>query len=145
MTPLRSASGQHRPRRCPVAPPACAGDRIMHRHGGEPWHMRAAGCEDRTSRTQVRGTLQIALPVISTEVVWDAELASAVSALGIGLHEEVAPDLLRGTSGQAARHDGVGPRPGWRRLLRIWGCRRVVTVHDPCGTPVVCVIRKVGA
>ncbi|MFF7533259.1 hypothetical protein ACFZB2_29760 [Streptomyces bobili] len=30
-------------------------------------------------------------------------------------------------------------------LLRFSGCRRVVTVHDPCGMPVVCVIRRVGA
>ncbi|MFD9538471.1 hypothetical protein [Streptomyces sp. NPDC060010] len=32
-----------------------------------------------------------------------------------------------------------------RYLLRISGCRRVVTVHDPCGMPLVCVIRRVGA
>ncbi|MFI9569786.1 hypothetical protein, partial [Streptomyces rishiriensis] len=31
------------------------------------------------------------------------------------------------------------------QLLRFSGCRRVVTVHDPCGMPVVCVIRRVGA
>ncbi|WP_412078722.1 cytochrome P450 [Streptomyces xanthophaeus] len=30
-------------------------------------------------------------------------------------------------------------------LLRFSGCRRVVTGHDPCGMPVVCVIRRVGA
>lgn len=29
-------------------------------------------------------------------------------------------------------------------LLRFSGCRRVVTVDDPCGMPLVCVIRRVG-
>jgi transposase len=32
-----------------------------------------------------------------------------------------------------------------RRLLRFSACRRVMTVHDPCGMPLVCVIRRVGA
>lgn len=30
-------------------------------------------------------------------------------------------------------------------LLRFSACRRLVTVHDPCGMPVLCVIRRVGA
>ncbi|MGW7134489.1 hypothetical protein ACWGIA_39975 [Streptomyces bobili] len=30
-------------------------------------------------------------------------------------------------------------------LLRFSGCRRVVTVHDPCGMPVLCGMRRVGA
>ncbi|MFD3548999.1 ATP-binding cassette domain-containing protein [Streptomyces sp. NPDC058655] len=33
----------------------------------------------------------------------------------------------------------------WPQLLSFAGCRRGVTVHDPCGMPVVCVIRRVGA
>ncbi|QCD59656.1 TIGR02679 family protein [Streptomyces hawaiiensis] len=69
-------------------------NRIMHRYGAEPWRMRAADYEYLATRTQVRGTPQIALTGPSAEAVWDAELAPAMNALGIALHEEAALDLL---------------------------------------------------
>jgi uncharacterized protein (TIGR02679 family) len=69
-------------------------NRIMHRYGAEPWRMRAADYEYLATRTQVRGTPQIALTGPPAEAVWDAELAPTMDALGIALHEEAALDLL---------------------------------------------------
>ncbi|AQS66294.1 TIGR02679 family protein [Streptomyces pactum] len=69
-------------------------NRIMQRSGAEPWRMRAADYEYLATRTQVRGTPQIALAGPPAEAVWDAELAPTMDALGITLHEEAALDLL---------------------------------------------------
>ncbi|MGW0367477.1 TIGR02679 family protein [Streptomyces coeruleorubidus] len=69
-------------------------NRIMQRYGAESWRMRAADYEYLATRTQVRGTPQIALAGPPAEAVWDAELAPAMNALGIALHEEAALDLL---------------------------------------------------
>ncbi|MGW0474163.1 TIGR02679 family protein [Streptomyces coeruleorubidus] len=69
-------------------------NRIMHRYGAESWRMRAADYEYLATRTQVRGTPQIALAGPPAEAVWDAELAPAMNALGIALHEEAALDPL---------------------------------------------------
>jgi uncharacterized protein (TIGR02679 family) len=69
-------------------------NRIMQRYGAEPWRMRAADYEYLATRTQVRGTPQIALAGPPAEALWDAELAPAMNALGIALHEEAALDLL---------------------------------------------------
>jgi uncharacterized protein (TIGR02679 family) len=70
-------------------------NRITHRYGAEPWRMRAADYEYLATRTQVRGTPQIALTGSPTEAAWDAELAPTMNALGIALHEEAAMDLLQ--------------------------------------------------
>jgi hypothetical protein len=56
--------------------------------------MRAADYEYLATRTQGRGTPQIALAGPPAEALWDAELAPAMNALGIALHEEAALDLL---------------------------------------------------
>ncbi|WP_316750498.1 TIGR02679 family protein [Streptomyces herbicida] len=69
-------------------------NRITQRYGAEPWRMRAADYEYLATRAQVHGTPQIALTGPSEEAVWDAELAPAMNALGIALHEEAALDLL---------------------------------------------------
>ncbi|MEU6904772.1 DUF2399 domain-containing protein [Streptomyces coeruleorubidus] len=69
-------------------------NRIMQRYGAESWRMRAADYEYLATRTQVRGAPQIALAGPPAEAVWDAELAPAMNALGIALHEEAALDLL---------------------------------------------------
>jgi uncharacterized protein (TIGR02679 family) len=69
-------------------------NRIMRRYGAEPWRMRAADYEYLATRTRVSGTPRIALSGTPAEAVWDTELAPAMSALGIALHEEAALDLL---------------------------------------------------
>lgn len=69
-------------------------NRITQRYGAESWRMRAADYEYLATRTQVHGTPQVALVGTPAEAVWDAELAPAMDALGIALHEEAALDLL---------------------------------------------------
>ncbi|NEC88656.1 TIGR02679 family protein [Streptomyces sp. SID12501] len=69
-------------------------NRIMHRYGATSWRMRAADYEYLATRTQVQGTPQVPLVGTPAEAVWDAELAPAMDALGIALHEEAALDLL---------------------------------------------------
>lgn len=69
-------------------------NRIMDRYQAEPWRMRAADYEYLAIRTQLHGTPQIPLAGASSEAAWDAELAPAMSALGVALHEEAALDLL---------------------------------------------------
>lgn len=69
-------------------------NRITQRYDPEPWRMRAADYEYLATRAQMLGTPQIALTGPSAEAVWDAELAPAMDALGIALHEEAALDLL---------------------------------------------------
>ncbi len=58
----------------------------------------------------------------------------------------VTTDCERGSPG-LTRTSSLGYRVERHlmQLLSFAGCRRVVTVHDPCGIPVVCVIRRVGA
>ncbi|MGW2699898.1 TIGR02679 family protein [Streptomyces sp. NPDC001340] len=69
-------------------------NRITQRYDAEPWRMRAADYEYLATRTEAHGTPQIALTGPRAEAVWDAELAPAMNALGIALHEEAALDLL---------------------------------------------------
>ncbi|MEU0114367.1 TIGR02679 family protein [Streptomyces bobili] len=69
-------------------------NRITQRYGAESWRMRAADYEYLATRAEVRGTPQIALAGLPAEAVWDEELAPAMEALGIALHEEAALDLL---------------------------------------------------
>ncbi|MEH0416898.1 TIGR02679 family protein [Streptomyces sp. B21-083] len=69
-------------------------NRIMQRYEAEPWRMRAADYEYLAIRTRTQVTPQIALTGTPTEAMWDAELAPAMDALGVALHEEAALDLL---------------------------------------------------
>ncbi|CAL9379961.1 hypothetical protein SUDANB1_01044 [Streptomyces sp. enrichment culture] len=69
-------------------------NRVMQRYATEPWRMRAADYEYLATRAQVNGTPSIALTGPSSEAAWDTELAPAMDALGIALHEEAALDLL---------------------------------------------------
>ncbi|MFE2641141.1 TIGR02679 family protein [Streptomyces nigra] len=69
-------------------------NRVMQRYAAKPWRMRAADYEYLATRAQVNGTPSIALTGPSAEAMWDTELAPAMGALGIALHEEAALDLL---------------------------------------------------
>lgn len=69
-------------------------NRVIHRYQAESWRMKAADYEYLATRTQVHGTPQLLLTGPRVEAAWDPELAPAMDALGIALHEEAALDLL---------------------------------------------------
>ncbi|MEU9054785.1 DUF2399 domain-containing protein [Streptomyces sp. NPDC048384] len=69
-------------------------NRVVERYGAEAWRMRAGDYEYLATRMQVHGTPQLLLTGPRVEAGWDAELAPAMEALGIALHEEAALDLL---------------------------------------------------
>ncbi|WP_033281912.1 TIGR02679 family protein [Streptomyces sp. NRRL F-525] len=69
-------------------------NRVIHRYQAESWRMKAADYEYLATRTQVHGTPQLLLTGPRVEAAWDPELAPAMDALGIALHEEGALDLL---------------------------------------------------
>ncbi|WP_328882034.1 TIGR02679 family protein [Streptomyces sp. NBC_00299] len=69
-------------------------NRVVERYGAEAWRMRAGDYEYLATRMQVHGTPQLLLTGPRVEAGWDAELAPAMDALGIALHEEAALDLL---------------------------------------------------
>uniref|UniRef100_A0AAU1ZZK9 TIGR02679 family protein n=1 Tax=Streptomyces sp. NBC_00093 TaxID=2975649 RepID=A0AAU1ZZK9_9ACTN len=69
-------------------------NRMMRRYEADPWRMTAADYEYLATRTQLHGTPPLALAGPPVEASWDAELAPAMEALGVALHEEAALDLL---------------------------------------------------
>ncbi|WP_217137119.1 TIGR02679 family protein [Streptomyces sp. AC558_RSS880] len=69
-------------------------NRITQRYAAEPWRMRAPDYEYLATRTQLHGTPHLPLTGPPVEATWDPELAPAMEALGIALHEEAALDLL---------------------------------------------------
>jgi uncharacterized protein (TIGR02679 family) len=69
-------------------------NRVVERYGAEPWRMGTEDYEYLATRAQAHGTPQLLLSGPRAEAVWDAELAPAMEALGIALHEEAALDLL---------------------------------------------------
>lgn len=69
-------------------------NRITERYGAEPWRMRAPDYEYLATRTRLHGIPQLPLTGPPVEAAWDPELAPAMEALGIALHEEAALDLL---------------------------------------------------
>ncbi|MEW2075314.1 TIGR02679 family protein [Streptomyces sp. NPDC013433] len=69
-------------------------NRITRRYAAEPWRMRAPDYEYLATRTQLHGTPHLPLTGPPVEATWDPELAPAMEALGIALHEEAALDLL---------------------------------------------------
>lgn len=69
-------------------------NRITRRCAAEPWRMRARDYEYLATRTRLHGTPHLPLTGPPVEAAWDPELAPAMEALGIALHEEAALDLL---------------------------------------------------
>ncbi|MER6624179.1 TIGR02679 family protein [Streptomyces sp. NPDC000931] len=69
-------------------------NRVTRRYAADPWRMRASDYEYLATRTQLHGTPHLPLTGPPVEAVWDPELAPAMEALGVALHEEAALDLL---------------------------------------------------
>lgn len=69
-------------------------NRVMDRYGAKAWRMEAGDYEYLATRAELQGTPQLLLAGAPVAAVWDGELAPAMEALGIALHEEAALDLL---------------------------------------------------
>lgn len=69
-------------------------NRVTRRYAAEPWRMRASDYEYLATRTQLHGTPHLPLTGPPVEAAWDPELALAMEALGVALHEEAALDVL---------------------------------------------------
>lgn len=69
-------------------------NRVTQRYDADPWRMRAPDYEYLATRAESHGTPQLSLTGPLVEAAWDPELAPAMEALGIALHEEAALDLL---------------------------------------------------
>ncbi|MFI9780416.1 DUF2399 domain-containing protein [Streptomyces sp. NPDC051956] len=69
-------------------------NRVIHRYGAHRWRMGAEDYEDLAARTQARSVPQHPLTGRPVTADWAPNLAPAMAALGIALHEEATLDLL---------------------------------------------------
>lgn len=69
-------------------------NRIMSRYDARPWRMRTVDYEYLAMRAELRGTPALPLAGPRVDAGWDPELAPAMQALGVALHEEAALELL---------------------------------------------------
>ncbi|MET8902248.1 TIGR02679 family protein [Streptomyces sp. NPDC004538] len=69
-------------------------NRVIRRYEARPWRMGTADYEDLAARSQADGIPQLALDGQPVDADWDRDLAPAMTALGVALHEEATLDLL---------------------------------------------------
>ncbi|WP_282704165.1 TIGR02679 family protein [Streptomyces sp. CC219B] len=69
-------------------------NRVIRRYEARPWRMGAADYEHLAARSQAEGIPQLALDGQPVSADWDPDLAPAMTALGVALHEEATLDLL---------------------------------------------------
>ncbi|MCQ8831696.1 TIGR02679 family protein [Streptomyces malaysiensis] len=69
-------------------------NRVIRRYDAVPWRMGTADYEHLAARSQAEGIPQLALDGQSVSADWDPDLAPAMTALGVALHEEATLDLL---------------------------------------------------
>ncbi|GGZ85987.1 TIGR02679 family protein [Streptomyces echinoruber] len=69
-------------------------NRIIRRYGAQPWRMGAEDYEHLAARSQAEGIPRLPLDGRPVGAAWDPDLAPAMTALGVALHEEVTLDLL---------------------------------------------------
>ncbi|MFI8792934.1 TIGR02679 family protein [Streptomyces sp. NPDC055105] len=69
-------------------------NRVMRRYEALSWRMGAADYEHLAARSQAEGIPQLALEGGPVSADWDPDLAPAMTALGVALHEEATLDLL---------------------------------------------------
>ncbi|WP_405583378.1 TIGR02679 family protein [Streptomyces sp. NBC_01190] len=69
-------------------------NRVIRRYDARPWRMSAEDYERLAARTQAQGVPQLPLTGRPVDADWDADLAPAMEALSIALHEESTLDLL---------------------------------------------------
>ncbi|MFD7091029.1 TIGR02679 family protein [Streptomyces sp. NPDC056730] len=69
-------------------------NRVIRRYEALPWRMGTADYEHLAARSQAEGIPQLALDGQPVSADWDPDLAPAMTALGVALHEEATLDLL---------------------------------------------------
>ncbi|MFJ8438829.1 TIGR02679 family protein [Kitasatospora griseola] len=69
-------------------------NRIIRRHSALPWRMAAADYEQLAAHARDQGSPGLPLVGTPVEASWDADLAAAMTALNVALHEESALDRL---------------------------------------------------
>ncbi|MFC9410017.1 TIGR02679 family protein [[Kitasatospora] papulosa] len=69
-------------------------NRIIRRYEAQPWRMGANDYERLAADSQAEGVPQLVLDGTPVDADWDPSLASAMTALGVALHEEATLDLL---------------------------------------------------
>ncbi|WP_338146213.1 TIGR02679 family protein [Streptomyces boncukensis] len=69
-------------------------NRIITRYDARPWRMSADDYERLVAHTKAQGVPQLALSGAPVAACWDPDLAHAMTALNVGLHEEATLDLL---------------------------------------------------
>ncbi|WP_393080110.1 TIGR02679 family protein [Streptomyces sp. LN704] len=69
-------------------------NRVIRRYDAVPWRMGTADYEHLASRSQAEGIPQLALDGRPVSADWDPDLAPAMTALGVALHEEATLELL---------------------------------------------------
>ncbi|GAA1136740.1 DUF2399 domain-containing protein [Streptomyces javensis] len=69
-------------------------NRIIRHYDAVPWRMGTADYEHLAARSQAEGIPQLALDGQPVSADWDPDLAPAMTALGVALHEEATLDLL---------------------------------------------------
>ncbi|MGW5674709.1 TIGR02679 family protein [Streptomyces sp. NPDC003860] len=75
-------------------PGVALANRVIRRYGARPWRMGTADYEHLAARSQAEGIPQLALDGQPVDADWDPDLAPAMTALGVALHEEATLDLL---------------------------------------------------
>ena len=69
-------------------------NRVIRRYEARPWRMGTADYEHLAARSQAEGIPQLALDGQPVNADWDPDLAPAMTALGVALHEEATLELL---------------------------------------------------
>ncbi|MET8486299.1 TIGR02679 family protein [Streptomyces tendae] len=69
-------------------------NRVIRRYEARPWRMGTADYEHLAARSQAEGIPQLALDGQPVDADWDPDLAPAMTALDVALHEEATLDLL---------------------------------------------------
>jgi uncharacterized protein (TIGR02679 family) len=83
-------------------------NRIMRRYGALPWRMGAEDYGLLAARCQTAGAPRLLLDGPPVDAAWDADLAPAMTALSVALHEEATLDLLvDDLSGRPRRNPGT--------------------------------------
>ncbi|MGP4000730.1 TIGR02679 family protein [Streptomyces sp. 8N706] len=69
-------------------------NRVIRRYDAQPWRLHAEDYERLAAHSQSRGVPQLPLTGQPVHAAWDPNLAAAMTALGIALHEEATLDRL---------------------------------------------------
>ncbi|WP_145499040.1 TIGR02679 family protein [Streptomyces sp. CFMR 7] len=69
-------------------------NRVIRRYEARPWRMGTSDYEHLAAHSQAESIPQLALDGQPVDADWDPDLAPAMTALGVALHEEATLDLL---------------------------------------------------